>query len=376
MSRPTVLVKASGITLSRDRRYVSGVGRSTLQLLTALDRLPEPLPFRLSVYVNGISSLGCDFHGWHFPCHRFPVPAAWGNERTKIEPWLRAHVARPALLHIPHNDDYVWPGERFVVTMHDVFEYLWALSRGDTVRAQRWETMARESVGIMTCSEYSRQQIAEHLRVPETKITVAHWGTSRDLFHVITAAECRERLHSLGIDGPYFVAVSCAAERKNIATLLRAFRAFRTNHSEHRLVLVWGGMPTALQQEYAREIADGAVRVLGYVADADLRALYNGASCTMFPTRGEGFGFPILESLACETPVMTCRNTCLEEVGGDAAIYVGEDDVSAMVDVMRMFERGDYDRAAFLTRATAVTARFTWERTAREYVRFYTRYLP
>lgn len=374
--KPTVLVKASGITTTFGRRYISGVGRSTQQLLTALDRLPEPLPFRLAIYVNGIGSLDCDFHDWRFACHRFPLPAAWGNERTAIEPWLRKHLARPDLLHIPHNADRVLPGERYIVTMHDVFEYEAALSSGDTARARQWEAMAAGAEGIMTCSMYSRDRIAERLRVDERKISVVYWGTTDNIFFPMPEAETEAGLTRLGLRRPYFLAVSCAAERKNIATLLRAFRLFLTVHPRHSLILVWASMPDALRLEYLPELAAGSVVALGHVTDAELRTLYNGASCTLFPTRAEGFGFPILESFACGTPVMTCRNTSLTEVGGDAAIYVGEDDTSAMVDVMRLFERGLYDTAAFRHRAEAVTRQFSWERTAREYVKFYSRHLP
>ena len=86
---------------------------------------------------------------------------------------------------------------------------------------------------------------------------------------------------------------------------------------------------------------------LSYVSDETLLSLYNGASVTLFPTLSEGFGFPILESFACGTPVMTCRNTSLPEVGGDVALYVGENDIDEMVDVMRLFENMKYDTEEF-----------------------------
>ena len=117
------------------------------------------------------------------------------------------------------------------------------------------------------------------------------------------------------------------------------------------------------------------MKFLNSVSDDDLRALYCGATCTMFPTRSEGFGFPILESFACGTPVMTCRNTCLEEVGQDVAFYVGEDNLDEMVNVMMRFEHSEYDKNKFIVDSKRVVDRFSWENTAREYINFYQKYL-
>lgn len=157
--------------------------------------------------------------------------------------------------------------------------------------------------------------------------------------------------------------------------LLKAYREFVKSGGKHKLILVWGNPSKELLNEYAVEIDSKQLIFLNHVSDDVLRALYNGASCTMFPSRAEGFGFPILESFACGTPVMTCRNTCLEEVGQDAAIYVGEDDTDGMVNIMNMFDVGSYDVATFQTRAERIVKDFTWENTARQYVDFYKKYL-
>ena len=375
--KKTLLIKANGIANARKSGIISGVGRSTQKLLSALNKIDD-IPFNIKVYVDGISGIGFDFYGWKFPHSIFPVPVAWGNEKTSLEPWYRKHFMKYDLLHIPHNDDWIYEGERFVVTMHDVFEYDVALAESNQPIIKKWQTMAYDSEGIMTCSEYSKSEILKRFKIAENKVTVVYWGTSTDVFYPNDAKETYEHLDKLGVQGPYFFSVSCAHPRKNIRTLLKAYRKFKALNEQfscNKLVLVWNNPPEDLLKEYAAEIDKGSVIFLNSVSDDNLRALYCGATCTMFPTRSEGFGFPILESFACGTPIMTCRNTCLEEVGRDVALYVDEDSIDDMVNVMMKFERAEYDMNKFIVESKRIVRNFSWENTAKEYISFYQKYL-
>jgi len=369
----SLLIKASGITNPSWRGYNSGVGRSTYLLLDALSK--KTLPFELQVYVNGLSSVYFDFFDWPFKHHKFPVPEKFGCKMTKIEPYYRSVLMKNDLLHIPHNLDTVLPSEKYAVTLHDVIGYDKAVSEGDKYEISRWRNMAQNAVGIMTCSEFSKAEIINKLNVSEDKVSVAYWGICRDKFYMEDSEAVHTRLQNIGIEFPYFVSISCSHPRKNIRTLLKAFRRFNESRPLHRLVLVWSNPPKDLLEEFSKEINEKRVIFLDYVSDKDLLTLYNGATCTMYPTRAEGFGFPILESFACGTPIMTCRNTCLEEVGRDVAIYVGEDDIDEMANVMNMFEQNQYDKTAFLKKAAALLNDFSWDNTADQYIEFYNKYL-
>lgn len=379
--RKKLLIKANGIANARKSGVISGVGRSTQKLLSALNDLDE-IPFDITVYVDGISGIGFDFYGWKFPHMVFPIPVSWGNEKTTFEPWFRKHFMKNDLLHIPHNDDWVYDGERFVVTMHDVFEYDKAVEDHNLAIIDKWQTMAYKSVGIMTCSNYSKNEIIKRFHVHEDKITVVYWGTSTDVFYVNEKTETDKRLSELGVTGQYFVSISCSHPRKNIRTLLHAYMQFREKWysmerktCKHKLVLVWSNVPEDILKEYSKEIAEGNIIFLDSVSDNDLRALYCGATCTMFPTLAEGFGFPILESFACGTPIMTCRNTCLPEVGQDVAVYVGENSINDMVQVMMTFEKREYDMEKFLINSKRIVDTFSWQNTAIEYIKFYKKFL-
>jgi len=94
-----------------------------------------------------------------------------------------------------------------------------------------------------------------------------------------------------------------------------------------------------------------------------------------FSFRYEGFGLPVLESMACGTPVITCRNSALPEVGGNAPLYIDPDDVRGMADIMEAFEKNTIDRKDLSKKCLVQAAEFTWEKTARAYLNFYKMHL-
>lgn len=375
MVRKKLLIKVSSTNCPPWIPYISGIGRSTLCLLNAIHRL-DNIPFDIEVYVDGPSSLYFNFYDWKWKHHRFLIPTLFLSRiYMPLQIVWRRYIHKCDLFHIPHNWDAVYSGEKFVVTVHDTIEYEEALQKQDTMHVKQYQQMMRDSQAVMTCSQYSKKHIVELFNIPADKVHVVYWGISTDIFHVNTPEETAHQLSTLALEGKYFLSVSCWHPRKNMRTLLKAYRKFLSQGGKHKLVLVWGNPPQDLLTEYSVEIASGQLIFLSHVNDDILRALYNGASCTMFPTRAEGFGFPILESFACGTPVMTCRNTCLEEVGQDAAIYVGEDDIEGMVTIMNTFETDSYDLPNFRTRSEKIVTTFTWEKAARQYIDFYMNYL-
>lgn len=370
-----ILIKASGITNPLwKRRYNAGVGRSTFLLLDALAKIKN-LPFEIEVYANGVSSIGYNFNNWPFKHFSFPVPDTFGYHKTSLEVMYRKYFLKNDLFHIPHNYDKTFKGEKYVVTLHDVIGYDMAIQEQNTNEINKWLNIAKNASGIVTCSNFSKNEIVNKLNVDPDKVSVIYWGISFEKFHKESTNITKQKLEKIGINFPYFVSVSCAHPRKNIRTLLKAYREFAKSNPRHKLVLVWGNPPADILNEYNKEISEKKIIFLNYVSDEILLSLYNGASLTLFPTLSEGFGFPILESFACGTPIMTCRNTSLPEVGGDVAIYVGEKNIDEMVDIMQLFENMKYDMEKFNTSSKILLNNFSWERTANEYIKFYNKYL-
>ena len=152
---------------------------------------------------------------------------------------------------------------------------------------------------------------------------------------------------------------------------MQAFRLALKSNIEHELVLVWGDPPAEYTEEFAKEINSGKIRILRHVNDLMLRQLYTASTLSWFPSRYEGFGLPVLESMACGTPVVTCKNSSLSEVGGDAALYVDPDDIEGMADIMIDFNKGFSTYDDLVSRSIEHASRFTWAKTAEAYVKFY-----
>ncbi|MEN6453282.1 MAG: glycosyltransferase, partial [Prolixibacteraceae bacterium] len=148
------------------------------------------------------------------------------------------------------------------------------------------------------------------------------------------------------------------------------------SNPEHMLILVWNNPPKSYRDQFSREIESDCIRFEGGINDETLRLLYTGASASFFSSRYEGFGLPVLESMACGTPVITCLNSALPEVGSNAALYIDPDDVRGMADIMEAFEKKTIDRRKDLSKKCLVQAQeFTWEKTARAYLNFYKKHL-
>jgi glycosyltransferase involved in cell wall biosynthesis len=147
-------------------------------------------------------------------------------------------------------------------------------------------------------------------------------------------------------DGEYVLAVATLEPRKNLS---RVVEAARTAGVELRVVGArgWGGVEVP-----------GWV---GEIPDADLAALYRGARCVVYPSLYEGFGIPVLEAMACGTPVVTSRGTATEEVAGGAAVLVDPLDVTA---IAAGIEQALARRDALIPLGLARASEFTWEHTA------------
>jgi glycosyltransferase involved in cell wall biosynthesis len=180
-----------------------------------------------------------------------------------------------------------------------------------------------------------------------------------------------EKIKESGIIRPYFMMVSCDLGRKNTISLLKAYRQFIRNNRLHDLVLIWSNPPKGILSEFYKEIEKGKIHIFDFVDDDKLRLLYNGATATFFPSKYEGFGLPVLESMACGTPVVTSRKSSLSEVGGDTAFYSSPEDMDQLEDYMNKFENGLFDKKQLVKGCIKHADKFSWSETAERYIRLY-----
>ncbi len=217
----------------------------------------------------------------------------------------------------------------------------------------------RDDADLVLCSSVTTRDDCLAHGFPADRLRVVPLGVEQ----VAATPEARVGARAwLGTDRPFVLWVGTAEPRKNLATLVRAFRALGRDDLD--LVLVG---PTGWKEDVDALVAPirDRVRLTGFVERDRLDALYAEAAVLCFPSLREGFGFPVLEAMVQGTPVVTSAGTSTEEVAGGAAVLVDPRDADTVAGGMAAV-LDDPDRAAALADAgRARAATFTWERTAR-----------
>lgn len=357
---------------------VTGIGRTTLELIQALAKVPE-LPFEVVLYSQNMKGIGGRNAGLPFKNKHLYLP-----HREKIDRLLARFPVREwftgyDLMHIPHNFEYVYRPDKCVVTLHDaLFMKIQESAFNHEQMRQIVPPFMHRCKHIITCSEASKRDIVETMGVNPEKITVIYWGVKHDIFFPQKdKISVRDKLQSkFKLSNPYFLSVSCNAERKRTDVLVRSYIALSNKQTlSHDLVLVWGNPPISLLEEVKNSRVTNRIHFLKNISDEDLALLYNGADAMFFPSSYEGFGLPLLEAMACGTPVVTCRNSSLDEIAGDAAIYLEEPISNSLFYVMRQFELHELELDSMIERGLKRAALFNWGKTAEETVQVYSKML-
>jgi len=344
--------------------------------------LPPAMPEdRFSAWyldVRGLGRRGRRFAGWspnlsehatRIPSRLFgPVSSRIGLPRVE---WL----AGASELFVATN--YLPPPSRshgVVLVVHDLaFETMPETAPHHDARWRRaFERWLRRASAVIVPSDATRQELFAHHEVDRGKVTVVAHGTDVDAFSPVAPNEVEAVRARFAIPGPYIVFLGGLEPRKNLERLIQAFGM--VEHTDVSLVIVGGAVRWA--PSYAATV-DAAVAALspgarervvqvGYVDHEDRRALLSGAEILAYPSRAEGFGFPVLEGFAANVPVLTSTTSSLPEVAGDAAVLVDPEDPAAIAGGLRELLEDMDLRNVLRAAGTARVASFTWQRCARE----------
>ena len=233
----------------------------------------------------------------------------------------------------------------------------------------------RRAAGVGTVSEASRRDIVELLGVPEHRVLLLP-GAAHPACRVPAPEEIARVRRAYGLERPYVLSVGTLEPRKNLPLLLHAFDRLLaragSRAAEADLVVIGGRgwRDRELRAEIAGRLATGRLHVLGYVPEEDLVPLYGGAEVLAFPSHFEGFGLPLVEAMACGTPVVASDVAALREVAGGAATLVPPGDETALADAVATFVGDATARERVRARGLARAATFSWEATAERLWRF------
>lgn len=264
-----------------------------------------------------------------------------------------------------------------VVTIHDLSVYSRAechpASRVKATRTLIENAVARAS-HVITDSEFTRQEILQHFGLPETTVSAVHLACTED-FRPRSESEVSEALRTHGLRHRGYAFFSGTIEpRKNLDRLIDAYaRLPEQLRLEYPLVLCGhrGWKSEATHARIERAQAEGWLRYLGYVDEATLPVLFAGARLFVFPSLYEGFGLPVLEAMASDTPVVCATSASLPEVAGDAAAMFDPLDTDSLCALLQQgLEDSGWQEAA-RSRGLEQATRFTWQRCAEETARIY-----
>ncbi len=351
--------------------HKAGIGQYILRLTQALAQINQDDDFVL--FASGKDST--------------PIVTQTNFKRAKL--WTPSHhrFERPALslelvpykLDVLHSPDFIPPSRvrcPSVITVHDLAFLLYPrfLTRDSARYYGQVDLAARQADHIIAVSESTKRDTIRLLGVPEEKISVIY-EAAHPLFSPITNPDAIARTRTrYQLPESFILFVGTIEPRKNLPTLLRAFRRLRDNYKTDTVLAIAGNrgwLAEEVDSVTADLKLDGAVRFLGGVPNEVLVYLYNAAKLFVFPSFYEGFGLPPLEAMACGTPVITSNVSSLPEVVGDAATLVKPEDIDGLTVAMWRVLTDENLRREMRAKGLKRAQTFSWERTATETMRVY-----
>jgi glycosyltransferase involved in cell wall biosynthesis len=342
------------------RGHISGVGYYTARIVEHLAQSVGTEVSELLLLSNGRVERPLPRSARLVEGFRFPIRSVW---MQFLLPLLLRKL-RPDIVHYTNYLAPAIPTGAYVVSVHDM-----SLTRTPehhtlkkrVLTASLVPRVARGARLVLTPSEATSRDVVADLGIPRERVVAIPYAAA-EMFQPVS-----KRPEEPGLDRPYFLFVGTIEPRKNLVRLIDAFAAFALRIPRVNLVLA-GQRGWKCEEIYRRAAApDVAERIiiLDYVREESLPALYSHALACVYPSLFEGFGFPVVEAMACGTPVLTSNSTSLAEIGEGVALLVNPLDKAAIAEGLYALARDPQLRADLRTRGFARAASFSWAETGR-----------
>lgn len=408
-----------GIDASRaNRDHKGGVEWYSYHLIRALARLDSKNEYILYTdkpLKGGLLDLGSDgpvHNGVKIDKDGFQeIKSPHNNFKAKILEWplnffwtigrlsLEMVFSRPDVLFIPAHTLPIFFPKKTVMTIHDIgferdrrlyskekmgpehakgkkiLDWLVRFYTGGKYGANKkdylsWSTgfALEHAKKIITISEFSKKEIVEIYKADPEKISVVHNGYNDKLYGKIDDKEkIMQVLDKYGIHDPYIFYVGRLEKKKNILALIEAFYLMRKENKDikHKLLLAGDASFGFDEIKFAMR-EDDEIILPGWVPEEDMPYFYNGATLFVFPSLYEGFGIPLLQSMACGVPIIASDVASIPEVVDGAALLFDPKDVRSIADAMARVIREDDLREKLIKNGLERAKDFSWDKCARE----------
>ena len=350
---------------------VTGIGRSTLELLKALSKV-EDIPFEIVLFSQNTRGVKAK-KDFSFKYLHFYMPYRKFFKKISSILQLKRWFCRYDLIHMPNNTDLEENERKVIYTIHDLivcrYPEMWGVEN-DLSFFVKLKFSLRNCKAIVTCSESSKRDIIDFSGVPEDKVISIPWGIDREKFRSVKKSDFIKRV---GISSLYYFSASCNHPRKNLSLILQAYRDYYEKGGVGQLVLL--NQNTAEMIGFEDLMRSKRIIVCRCISDEELVELYSHAQCSIIVSEYEGFGFPVLESLACHTMVLSAANSSLVEAGGNVVDYVESLSVEAISRKMLKYDKKEKYETIDIKKIESHLNNFTWEKCAERYINFYRKQL-
>lgn len=362
--------------LFRKRKY--GIETSALALLKAMQSL-EPA-FKIVVFAKHDVDTECFTNAKNFSVRK--VQGKFFADFEHIFLPLAAKKEKIDLLHCTGNTTPYFSHVPVVQTLHDII-FMDPIPRKDSLYQQLGNLYrrnlvpesARRSSAIITVSNHEKDRIVSRLGIDEKKIEVIYNGIDEVRFHICENPEMVSHIrHQYKLPPEFILFLGNTAARKNSQGVLEAYLMYRSK-AERPLPLVTPGLTQNFIQQTLKKFNahyDPEKFITpGYIPDDFLPCLYSMSKLFLFPSLSEGFGMPIVEAMACGTPVITSKISSMPEVAGGAAMLVDPLSAPAIADALLKILSSDVYRLEKIQMGLLNTKRFSWTKSAEKVLKVY-----
>lgn len=310
--------------------------------------------------------------------HLPPLPGPNFSRKLMVE-GLHPFFART--VDVFHGLDARLPGRWLkaptVVTIHDVFSALqstdFATPEFRQTKRARYRELIERADRIVCVSEAVKRDVLATLQPDPSKLRVVYEAAGEG-FHPRTPDEVDATRKKYALDKPYFFFAGSINKRKNVPALIEAFLRAREKTRSDMLFAIAGRVGFGGDEiKAALEKSSGAahVKLLGYVPDEDIPALYTGARGLLFATLYEGFGIPAVEAFACGCPVIGATTGSLPEIIGDAGLLADPASVDSIAAQIERLMTDDALHGACVQKGFARAKQFSWDKAAAQCLEIY-----